>query len=84
MTYDPDKKAFIIPMEDIGRITHQLLWAMKHVRKASNLPLDAYEESPGLMQSADFAQNGIFDALVALGVSLPANRYFELDLRKYT
>lgn len=83
MTYDPHKKAFIIPTEDMEIATDNLLWAMLHARKAGGISADAYEDPPGAMKPHDFAQAGIFDALTRLGVWLPANRYYELDLRKY-
>jgi hypothetical protein len=83
MTYDTDRKAFIIPVADMERASHQLLWAMSHVRRTAMMPLDGYK-ADGPMRSADFAQSGIFDAMQTLGMDTGAKRYNEVDLRSHT
>ncbi len=83
MTYDPDKKAFVIPVQDMERAVGQMLWAMTHIRLAGGLPLDSYKDHDGPMTSYDFAQSGIHDAIKVLGVSLNSDRFHLLDLRKH-
>ncbi len=83
MTYDPDKKAFVIPVQDMEEAVHRMQWAMVHIRLAGGLPLDGYKDHDGPMTSYDFAQSGIFDAIRTLGVSLNSDRFFKLDIRAH-
>jgi hypothetical protein len=80
MTYDPLRKAFVIPADDMTRAAHYLRWSMNHIRCAAGLPLDRYKQE-GAMQSPDFAQAGIFEAAKCLGLDLGATRPEDLDLR---
>lgn len=82
MKYDPVKKEFVIPVDDMQTTAGLLLEALRSVRETAGLPLDRYEKTPGLLTPADHAQKNILDAAELLGVDFRARWGNELDLRK--
>lgn len=81
MTYDPKTKTLRVSPDDMSRAYGYLMYALKNIRVAAGLPLDAYKK-PGPLEPADFAMKGILDAGEALGIEMGARWGHELDLRE--
>lgn len=81
MTFDPKTKTLRVTPDSMKRAYHSLMYAMMHIRLASNLPLDKYESSTPTLESADFAMKAILDAAEHLGIEMDARWGNELDLR---
>jgi hypothetical protein len=79
-TYDPLRKVFQIPTDDMGFVGRHLLYAMREIRTVAGLPLDKYERT-GLLQPADHAQRALIEVAERLGLDLGARWGNEIDLR---
>jgi hypothetical protein len=83
MMYHAPTGRLALPVEDLKRSSHHLLWALKNIREASGLPLDRYTREHGPLTPADFAQIAVIEAAEVLGIDLGVTRmrFYELDLR---
>lgn len=81
MNYNPITKKLEITTEKADTAAQQLLWAMKHIRLSSGLPLDKYEHD-GPLNGPDFAMKGILDAAKELGIDFGVQWGCQLDLRE--
>lgn len=79
MKYHAPTKQFTVSSDSLDRASRSLLRAIKHIRLASDLDPKGYTK-PGLMDSPQFAENGILRAARELGIDLGAYSEGELDV----
>ena len=80
MKYHAPTKCFVLSPADIEQAARGLLNAIKHIRLQAELPLEPYAPA-NPMQSPQFAEQGIIDAALSLGIDLGSSRYGALDVR---
>lgn len=80
MQYEPLSDKLTITTEEAKRAAYSMLYAIRSIRLAVNLPLDKYEQK-GPLEPADHAMKGILDAAASLGMDLGARWGNELDVR---
>ena len=81
MNYHHPTKQFTVEPHKLEHAAYSFIYALRHVREASGLPLTPYEREGGLT-NADHAQKGILDGAKAMGIDLGAEWGNELDLSK--
>ena len=81
MNYHYPTKQFTVEKDKFEWAARNFIYAMRHLREASGLPLTPYERE-GKLTDADHAQKGILDGAKAMGIDLGAEWGNELDLSK--
>jgi hypothetical protein len=80
MTYNFQAKSFTVEAKDLEFAAMSFMYAIKHIRLASGLPLDKYKNEKCL-EHPDFAMKGIIDGARVLGIDLGAEFGEQLDVR---
>ena len=81
-TYDPTRKVFLVPADDLEAVSGFLRLAMREIRQLAGLPLDKYERH-GLLLPPDHAQRNLIEAAECLGIDFGGARWGnEIDLRE--
>lgn len=78
MTFDPIKGLVQMTPEDAKSGALYLLYAIKQIKIASNLPLTPYKLD-GPLRAPDFAMKLVLDAAERLGIDLGARWGNEID-----
>jgi len=81
MKYHAPSNSFTVSVADIEYAALALRCAMRHIREASDLPLEPYKRD-GALTPADHAQKMVIEAADRLGIDLGARWGNELDLRE--
>ena len=81
MIYNVQAKQLTFDIKDIEKAGYLLLYAIRTLREACNLPLDRYEMKGGL-QDSDHAMRAIIEAADCVGIDLGARWGNDLDVRK--
>jgi hypothetical protein len=82
MNYHAPTKQFTIHMGDLERASHDLLWAIKNIRLASNLDPKGYKRE-GPLENPQFAEIAILKAAKNMGIDLGADREGKLDVSEH-
>lgn len=81
-TYDPIRKVFLVPADDLEAVIANLRMAMREIRRLANLPLDKYERQ-ALLTPPDHAQRSLIEVANYLGIDMDGARWGnEIDLRE--
>lgn len=81
--YHAPSKGFIISDDDLGRSATLLLAAMKDIRAAVGLPLDACTENPATAEHREI-QSALWtlaDHAQMLGIDLGGHPWYKIDVR---
>lgn len=73
-------KRLTIDVDTLEYVALSMRCSMRHIRKASGLPLEPYPRD-GALTEADHAQKLLIDAAERIGIDLGARWGNELDLR---
>ena len=79
MKYHAPTNQFTVSAEELRRATHAMRWAIKHIRLGHNLDPKGCDR-PGAMTHPDFAEAGILEAAIAMGIDLGSDRPGKLDV----
>ena len=80
MRYHAETKKFLIDAADLEFASLSFLYAIKHIRLASGLPLDKYKQD-GPLTEPDYAMRAIIETADRLGIEMGARWGNELDVR---
>jgi len=81
LTFNPITKKFSIDPIALEMAYHDLIYAIRSIRKISNLPMDKYKRVEGLLTDVDLSQKAILDTMKRIGLDVNACWGEELDVR---
>ena len=81
MNYHFPTKQFTVDSRKLESAAYSFIYALRHVREASGLPLTPYDREGGLT-NADHAQKGILDGAKAMGIDLGGDWGNEIDVSR--
>ena len=79
MKYHAPTGQFTVSANELERAADSLRWAIKHIRLGHKLDPKG-SDRPGPMEDPDFAEAGIIDAAITLGIDLGSDRPGKLDV----
>jgi hypothetical protein len=80
VTYDPIKKALVVPLKDVDSAARKLRLAIAKLRKQGGLSLSGYREMEVPLGDAVMGEIFLLEAAAVLGIEMGAERPGELDV----